>query len=234
MSPRHPVPLEQTPVPTPAQNEERVTCSSCRFRYPRIRGFCPICGAAASAGEPAGPLRRAAKERVVKRETDAALGYRIREALTPRLRNPIPVVIPVVVLACALYFWFGRSGKVTNESGPAAAIAPAPASPEPGPHSATAPDSKSAEAVIPATVHPITEASLLAKTSLIEKDPVELWKRVQRGSSEAEVALAKLYLEGTSVAQNCEQARLLLQAASKKGNSTASKVLSGVYSERCR
>jgi len=51
-----------------------------------------------------------------------------------------------------------------------------------------------------------------------EIDLAELWKQVGNESSMAEVALAKLYLEGVVVPQNCPQAQVLLVAASRKGN----------------
>jgi hypothetical protein len=64
-------------------------------------------------------------------------------------------------------------------------------------------------------------------------DPAELWKRVQEGSISAEIQLAVLYLEGSVVEQSCEQAHLLLVAASRKGSKVASDLLSGKYAERC-
>ena len=66
-----------------------------------------------------------------------------------------------------------------------------------------------------------------------EDDPVELWKAVKRGSVSAEVALAKLYLEGEAVPQNCEQAHILLFAASMKGSKAADNFLKSSYAERC-
>jgi hypothetical protein len=36
----------------------------------------------------------------------------------------------------------------------------------------------------------------------IRDDPAELWKRVQMGSANAEVELARLYLNGRGVTQN--------------------------------
>jgi TPR repeat protein len=63
-----------------------------------------------------------------------------------------------------------------------------------------------------------------------EADPVELWKAVKRGSVSAEVALANLYLGG--VPQNCEQAHMLLHAASMKGNKAADDLLRSSYSVR--
>jgi TPR repeat protein len=44
---------------------------------------------------------------------------------------------------------------------------------------------------------------------------------VQRGNSEAEVALAELFRAGEGVTQNCDQMRVLLNAAARKGNSQA-------------
>jgi hypothetical protein len=66
-----------------------------------------------------------------------------------------------------------------------------------------------------------------------EADPVELWKAVKRGSVSAEVALANLYLEGEAVPQNCEQAHMLLHAASMKGNKSADDLLKSSYTVRC-
>jgi hypothetical protein len=65
-------------------------------------------------------------------------------------------------------------------------------------------------------------------------DPAELWKRVKEGNTSAETKLAVLYLEGSVVEQNCEQARLLLVAASRKASKVASGLLNGEYAERCQ
>ena len=48
-----------------------------------------------------------------------------------------------------------------------------------------------------------------------------LWAEVGQGNTTAEVTLAKLYLIGGGVTKNCDQARVLLRAAAKKGNSEA-------------
>jgi type II secretory pathway predicted ATPase ExeA len=64
-------------------------------------------------------------------------------------------------------------------------------------------------------------------------DPADLWKRIKEGSTSAEIRLAALYLEGSVVEQNCEQAHLLLVAASRKGSKVASDLLNGEYAERC-
>ncbi len=66
-----------------------------------------------------------------------------------------------------------------------------------------------------------------------EDNAAELWKRVRRGDTGAEVSLAKLYLQGTRVSQNCEQAHLLLLAAAKKRHPEADRLLTNDYAQRC-
>jgi hypothetical protein len=48
-----------------------------------------------------------------------------------------------------------------------------------------------------------------------------LWLAVKKGNVGAEIALSQLYLAGDGVDQNCEQARILLKAAAKKGSTVA-------------
>jgi hypothetical protein len=60
-----------------------------------------------------------------------------------------------------------------------------------------------------------------------------LWSAVAQGNTAAEVALAKLYLIGGGVTKNCDQARVLLQAAAKKGNGEAIDKLSQLQSQGC-
>ncbi len=67
-----------------------------------------------------------------------------------------------------------------------------------------------------------------------QEDPTELWKSVRSGNARAEVTLAKLYLDGNTVPQSCEQTHMLLLAASKKGNKAADTLLTGAYVERCQ
>ncbi len=60
-----------------------------------------------------------------------------------------------------------------------------------------------------------------------------LWAAVAQGNTSAEVALAKLYLIGGGVTKNCDQARVLLQAAAKKGNGEALDKLSQINQQGC-
>ncbi len=64
-------------------------------------------------------------------------------------------------------------------------------------------------------------------------DPAKLWAQVKNENSDAEVELARLYIEGTDVPQNCTQAQLLLLAASRKGNERAAELLND-YGQKCR
>jgi hypothetical protein len=74
-------------------------------------------------------------------------------------------------------------------------------------------------------------------TSTRKQDPAEevreLWSAVGQGNTAAEVTLAKLYLIGGGVAKNCDQARVLLRAAAKKGNSEAITKLSQITRQGC-
>jgi hypothetical protein len=60
-----------------------------------------------------------------------------------------------------------------------------------------------------------------------------LWSAVGQGNTAAEVTLAKLYLIGGGVAKNCDQARVLLRAAAKKGNTEAISKLSQITRQGC-
>jgi hypothetical protein len=62
----------------------------------------------------------------------------------------------------------------------------------------------------------------------------QLWSAVEAGDSSAEVNLARLYLAGDGVPRNCEQARVLLRAASRKGNSEATLQLRKIKISGCR
>jgi hypothetical protein len=69
------------------------------------------------------------------------------------------------------------------------------------------------------------------------QDPAEevraLWSAVGQGNTSAEVTLAKLYLIGGGVKKNCDQARVLLRAAAKKGNTEAIAKLSQLTRQGC-
>ena len=61
-----------------------------------------------------------------------------------------------------------------------------------------------------------------------------LWKAVSAQNPRAEVLLADLYLLGDGVPKSCDQARLLLVAAAKKGSREATWKLRNIESSGCR
>ena len=60
-----------------------------------------------------------------------------------------------------------------------------------------------------------------------------LWIAVEKGNSKAEVSLAELYRRGEGVTRNCDQTRILLTAAARKGNSEAQRRLDKFLREGC-
>jgi TPR repeat protein len=199
-------------VSTRTEIDERVTCSSCQFRYPRIRGFCPLCGIPA-------PVNKAAFQ-----PGNAA------DALTQTPKKPAHILAPMMLLICASLCMV-RSDKAPNDRSPTATIAGtfSPAADKIQPLRRVLPSETAARVASSSAQNVWREMPLR-----ITDDPAELWKKVRTGSADAEIELAKLYLDGKGVTQNCEQAHLLLLAASRKHSSAASEVLSGDYVQRCR
>jgi hypothetical protein len=153
------------------------------------------------------------------------------------------------------------SQQVPDNSKPAEEIQqPAPANPvkedKPAtPSQATTSGGEKSEAVRPQTdrekaVPPPTKAEIQfrderpapsagegAAKNTRSQDPAEevrgLWSAVGQGNTAAEVTLAKLYLIGGGVPKNCDQARVLLRAAAKKGNTEAISKLSQITRQGC-
>jgi TPR repeat protein len=70
------------------------------------------------------------------------------------------------------------------------------------------------------------------------RDPSEaaklLWKAVSKQNIAAAVLLSNLYLRGDGVPRSCDQARLLLVAAAKRGSPLAAQQLRNLESQGCR
>lgn len=60
-----------------------------------------------------------------------------------------------------------------------------------------------------------------------------LWRQVENGDTRAEVALADRYITGDGVPKSCGQAKVLLQAALKRGNPDAQRKLEGLRPAGC-
>jgi hypothetical protein len=82
-----------------------------------------------------------------------------------------------------------------------------------------------------------TGAAAGSKDNLTVTDSADqvrsLWSAVSQGNTSAEVTLAKLYLIGGGVPKSCDQAKVLLQAAAKKGNGQAIDKLSQISQQGC-
>ncbi len=63
-------------------------------------------------------------------------------------------------------------------------------------------------------------------------DAAQLWKQVKKKRTDAEVELARRYIEGTTLPQNCAQAQILLLAAYRGGNQHAAELLKN-STEQC-
>jgi TPR repeat protein len=61
-----------------------------------------------------------------------------------------------------------------------------------------------------------------------------LWKAVGKKNTSAVLLLADLYMLGDGVPKDCDQARLLLVAAAKKGATEATQKLRRLESDGCR
>ncbi|HUO26875.1 MAG TPA: hypothetical protein VMU61_14505 [Candidatus Aquilonibacter sp.] len=61
-----------------------------------------------------------------------------------------------------------------------------------------------------------------------------LWKATSKQNLTATVLLSDLYLRGDGVPHNCDQARILLDAAASKGNADAAERLSHLQAFGCQ
>jgi hypothetical protein len=210
-------------VPNFDISDERVTCVSCRFRYPSARGFCPACGLVADEATLEAGNQAGAGGLVIPGRTWSAL----RAPLDSRFGKPTAVVILTVLLVCTAYYanLRGRSIEKTPAARPVGASAR-----EPNIQKASAPPNGSGEVGKFPSEKP--RSARITKTE--DDDPIGLWRRVRQGSPEAEVALAKLYLQGIAVERSCEQAHVLLSAASRKRSKAADGLLAGAYAQQCQ
>ena len=114
---------------------------------------------------------------------------------------------------------------------------PRQSAPEPGSASAASPVSAPtvSKPDVAAPNKPVAEAQFVDGPRNLSpgEQARSLWSAVAQGNTAAEVALAKLYLIGGGVTKNCDQARVLLQAAAKKGNGEAIDKLSQLQNQGC-
>lgn len=106
-----------------------------------------------------------------------------------------------------------------------ALVMPASAAPQPAKAEQLLGESQRAIAPAPAVSKAHSPADQVQHPKKLPATPQQLWSAFEAGNMKAAVALADLYTRGEGVPLNCEQARILLQVASKKNNAEASKKL---------
>jgi len=214
-------------------SDEPITCPSCEYCYPRSKAICAMCGTAAPAIEPLQPLSAVPDEfSGADHEAGPSSSDNQQRPHHPGLRRLIPVVVALIALMVVTSFFYEvRKDNLRQESGSAAELTATSGRPK----LENASQRHIVRNPIKGVQRVVTAKLGTAQTidAAKEDDPVELWKAVKRGSVSAEVALANLYLEGEAVPQNCEQAHMLLFAASMKGSKAADNFLKSSYAERC-
>ena len=217
--------------------DEFITCHSCDFRYPQSRGMCVMCGTApkttatpmlASAEVASGPTgsRRASE--------GTLFGAPQRPQVEKQGRGKsIGIGLAVAVVLLVPLFLVIQSWQTSKLIEPVAAVTnnqPQANSQEIAtPKAAIGKSAREVRTPAPAK----QQAQMETTTPPVADDPAELWKSVRSGSARAEVTLARLYLDGNTVPQSCEQTHMLLLAASRKGYKAADNLLAGAYVERC-
>jgi hypothetical protein len=116
------------------------------------------------------------------------------------------------------------SSRGSSVTAPAQPVAKAPALPPAQPADAGETQLMLARQYLDGTIH-ARDTSVASKL---------LWTAVEKGNATAETTLADLYLRGDGVAKNCDQARVLLAAASGKGNIEAMQKLQQLNQTGCR
>lgn len=200
---------------------------------------------------------------VAKRATSSVLSSFVPAEPTPAEMRTLLVVTAVLIAALLAFSYrdkltshsasFASTGftEITRpaavpDSNPAAAPAANPAAPAPKPAvhhvSQTPPRATGArtepEIITRRSSTPEFETALAyLGDSSSSYDPATaakwLWAATRKGDTAANILLADLYIRGDGVPQNCAQGRILLLAASQKGNEEATRKLQQVDAGAC-
>jgi hypothetical protein len=223
--------------------DEFITCHSCDFRYPQSRGICVMCGEAARTSSSFQASAAAVPEpkRPSRTPEESIFGKPAQPLESQGRGKSIAIGIAVAVVLLVPLFLVLHISRSSQSTEPVAAVTKphSQVSPERVPTPTTLAKGSAKRIPIPAAANqtprdPQTETESAVASSDQSQDPAELWKGVRGGSARAEVTLAKLYLDGNTVPQSCEQTHMLLLAASKKGYKAADNLLNGAYVDRCQ
>jgi hypothetical protein len=178
------------------------------------------------------PIQTASESKRTSRAPEVTFsGEQAPQFKTSGSGKSIGIGIAVAIVLLVPLFLFIHSWQPSQSSPPAISATKPESQPEPV--VAATPDHmvKSPAKKVHATASPGQQLAIAPPVPA--EDPAELWKGVRSGNARAEVTLAKLYLDGNSVPQSCEQTHMLLLAASKKGSKAADSLLAGAYAARC-
>jgi TPR repeat protein len=89
------------------------------------------------------------------------------------------------------------------------------------------------EMIQPSEVSAAPAKHVPTQQARVTEDVSSLWTSVENGDTGAEVMLASRYVRGEGVPQSCAQARVLLEAAMKRGSSEAKQKLSELGQAGC-
>lgn len=192
-----------------------------------------MCGTPAPAIEPL-QARSAVPDEFTGADHEAGVSSSDSQQKPPK--PGLKILIPIIIVSIALFVFASffhevRKVKLSKEAGPAPELTTTLGQPKlesAGPRPIVHNSARGVQNPVTAKL-----GTAQATGSAKEDDPAELWNAVKRGSVRAEVALANLYLKGEAVPQNCEQAHMLLLAASMKGSKSADNFLKSSYAERC-
>lgn len=213
-------------------SDSRVTCPSCEYRYPRSQEICVMCGTPAPVIE---TLRESATmpDEFTPTYMEAA-GAPNRQPKPGRagVMTLMPIVAASIPLLVFASFWYQmRKGKPHTAPGAATQVTSRVEPPKAvkiNPQAVVSYSDRQAPVTIPASL-----VTVQTKNAGKQSEPAFLWNAVKRGNVRAEVALANLYIKGSEVPQNCEQAHMLLLAASKKDSRVAEDSLRN-YAAQCK
>jgi hypothetical protein len=142
----------------------------------------------------------------------------------PAGRQTVPVAAPIWSPQRQRPQAAGTSSSALMTRTSLASAAPQPA-PEPTNDDQPLATSQAAVASAPADSKAQSSSGQVQNSKKLPATPQQLWSALQAGNMKAAVALADLYIRGEGVPENCEQARILLQVASKRNNAEASEKL---------
>jgi len=251
----------QAAVQTDSRPDLQTESSQIAGRRVPVQDRVPNSASSASPADRSALMPSLSPRRSVDHETGSG-NYEYYQSGSMPTSNSYRVYIgaALALLVMALFYIAWRGKQATSEISaapePAAAEQPAPSAPTrtaagrtvtPAPpqvwsghvsaERGSGETSSNKSPAGPGAVELATAQNYLNGTGGKERNSEEaiqwLWKAVAKQNPDATLRLADLYLKGEGVAKNCDQARVLLEAAAHKGTNGAAEWLSQLQSFGC-